>query len=67
MSVQASDWVGKPIAAALGLDLAKPDHKQKVKSLLKVWLASGMFVVVTGKDEQRHDRSFVEVGEWAND
>jgi hypothetical protein len=62
---QARDWVGKPIAEALGLDLAKPADRARVKRLLKVWIANGMFVVVTGKDEKGKDRPYVEVGKSA--
>jgi hypothetical protein len=34
---------------------------------LKIWSANGMFVVVEGEDVQRKKRSFIEVGEPAND
>jgi AAA domain len=63
---QASDWVGKPIAKALKLDAYKDSDKKKIKSLLKTWMKNGMFVVVDGKDKQRHPRQFVEVGTWAD-
>jgi len=66
-SIQAGNWVGKPIAKALKLDPDNPAHKDKVKGLLKVWIGTGMFVVVEGKDEKRNVRSFVEVGERASD
>ena len=61
-NVQARDWVGKPIAKALGLDLEKRADKAKVKQLLRVWIAQGAFIVVTGKDEKGNERSYVEVG-----
>ena len=61
-NVQARDWVGKPIAKALGLDLEKRADKAKVKQLLRVWLDKGAFIVVTGKDEKGKDRPYVEVG-----
>ena len=64
---QAKDWVGKPIAEALKLDLENPVQKARIKSLLKIWTATGMFVVVNGVDSKRNPRSFVEVGEWATD
>ena len=41
---------------------AKPLH---YSGFLKSWVASGMFVVTEGLDEQRRPRSFVEVGELA--
>jgi hypothetical protein len=64
---QATHWVGQPIARALGLDLNRPEHKGKVKGLLRVWTETGMFRVVTEKDDKGKDKKFVEVGEWAND
>lgn len=64
-NVQATDWVGIPIAEALKLVLTDKADKAKVARLLKTWTANGMFVVVTGDDEKRRPRSFVEVGEWA--
>jgi hypothetical protein len=65
---QASDWVGKPIAQALRLDPDNKAHKAKVTRLLFVWMATGMFKRVEGRDPKRRDiRTFVEVGQWAND
>jgi AAA domain len=64
-NVQARDWVGKPIAEALGLDLGKPADKAKVKGLLRGWIAEGALVVVTDKDQRGAERPFVEVGKWA--
>jgi hypothetical protein len=63
---QAADWIGKPIAAALGITLDKAGTA-KVKAMLKMWVANGMFVVVQDTDEKRNKRSFVRVGEAAND
>ncbi|KQT55044.1 hypothetical protein ASG52_25260 [Methylobacterium sp. Leaf456] len=65
-NIQARDWVGKAIASALQLNLDDSAHKEKVKRLLQVWTASGMFVVTTGLDANRIERAFVEVGEWAS-
>jgi hypothetical protein len=64
----AADWVGKPIAEALGLDPGSKAHRAKVAGLLAVWMANGMFKRVEGRDPKRRDiRTFVEVGQWAND
>ena len=64
---QARDWVGFPIAKALGLDPSKKADRSKVSGALKIWTANRMFVVVEGEDVQRKKRSFIEVGEPAND
>jgi hypothetical protein len=61
-NVQADDWVGKPIAGALRLDLDTTADKVKVKSLIRGWLKSGELVKVEGMDEQRKARTFIEVG-----
>ncbi|WP_238179394.1 AAA family ATPase, partial [Methylobacterium dankookense] len=66
-NVQAADWVGKPIAQALGIDLSDKLQREKVKRLLRIWIANGMFVVVTGQDEKSRPRPMIEVGEAASD
>ena len=41
--------------------------KARIIRLLKAWTATGMFVCVEGEDDQRKKRTFIEVGERAND
>src|SRR5262249_29603115 len=65
--VRANNWVGKPIAAALCLDLNSKADVAKVKGALKIWIENGMFKEVSGQDDTRRDRTFIEVGTWAND
>jgi hypothetical protein len=62
-SIQAKDWVGKPIAKALGLDLDSKSDKAKVKGLIQVWLKAGSLVVVEEKDEHRETKKFVKVAD----
>jgi hypothetical protein len=62
---QAKEWVGIPIAQALGRDLNRPAERRAVRILLKTWIANGAFVVVTGKDANHEDRSYVAPGEMA--
>jgi hypothetical protein len=64
---QARDWVGKVAAKVLALDTDNKAHRSRITALFKVWMANGMFVVVTSKDGKGNDRPFVEVGEWAKD
>jgi hypothetical protein len=64
---QAKDWVGKAVAQALGLDTANKAHRSKINGLLKVWVANGALVVTEGKDANHETRTYVEVGEVAND
>jgi len=60
-NAQAKDWVGRPIAQALGLDLNNSVDKAKVKALLKMWLNHESLVVVKALDSKRNSREFVEV------
>jgi hypothetical protein len=61
--VRAKNWVGEAIATALNLDLDDPADKQKVTGMLKVWIGVGSLVVVERLDDERHARTFVEVGD----
>ncbi len=64
-NVQAGDWVGRPIAGALKLDPNEPQHRERIKKMLKIWIANGMFVIASGRDKKGNIRSFVELGELA--
>ena len=64
---RAKDWVGLAVAEVLKLDPKKKGHRAKINTMLQMWIKNGMFVIVDGKDERRETRSFVEVGEPAND
>jgi hypothetical protein len=65
-NVQASNWAGRAIGEALGLNIENPADKARVKSLLKAWLADGSLRV-----EMRHsardgrDRPVIVVGRAA--
>jgi hypothetical protein len=64
---QAKDWVGKPIAEALKLDLDSQADAAKVKGALKAWLASGALKEIEKDDDKRRARKCIVVGQWAND
>ncbi len=66
-SIQSKDWAGIAIAKALNLDPTSKPHRAKISSLLKTWIANDMFIVVDGLDANREKRSFIEVGEPADD
>ena len=61
----AKMWVGKPIAAALFLDIDNKADRRKIRTILAKWMESRMFVEVEGIGDDRHPTKFVEVGEWA--
>lgn len=58
---QAKDWVGLPVAKALGLSLAVKPERAKVAGLIKIWRTSGALVEVEKTDERRKVKKFVEV------
>jgi hypothetical protein len=60
---QAKQWVGIPVAQALGLDLTKSSDKAKVAGVIKAWLAAGSLEVYEASDENRVSRTFVRVKE----
>jgi hypothetical protein len=65
-NVQAKNWIGLPIAKVLKLNVHDEKDRKKVRALLATWIKTGMFVEVSGKDEQRHPRQYIEVGTWAD-
>jgi hypothetical protein len=65
-NAQAKDWVGNVVANVLGLDLQKKADKAKIAAMLKTWITNGALTVVTGHDEKRRPKSFVEVGKVAD-
>jgi len=64
-SPQADRWVGKAVAEALGIDLAEPSSRPRIKGLLRGWIESGALRVITAPGPDRKLTKFVEVGNWA--
>jgi hypothetical protein len=64
-NAQAANWVGIPIARAMGLSLTNSADKAKVKGLIKIWIAAGNLVVVEELDDKRMPRKFVQVADAA--
>ena len=72
-SDQSTDWIGKPIASALGIDIGtgltkdltrdQKAAKAKVKAMLQIWIAAGAFSSFPAKDRKGALRSYVEVGD----
>jgi hypothetical protein len=65
-SIQAKEWVGRPIAEALRLNVNDEAAKKKIKRLLATWTENKMFAVVEGEGRGRHKVQYVEVGTWAD-
>jgi len=66
-SVQARDWAGKAVAQAIDLDPDNKAHRSKITTLLKTWIKNGALRLVDERDERREIRTYVVVGEVAND
>ena len=62
---QSKEWVGIPVARAMGLSLTDTADKAKVKGLVKIWTSAGNLVVVEELDEKRMPRKFVQVADAA--
>jgi hypothetical protein len=63
-SVQANDWVGRPIADVLGLDVDA--DREKIKSMIAIWQKTGALKVAELKDAKGKPRPVVAVGRWVN-
>ena len=65
-NVQARDWAGYAVAEVLGLDPHDKSDREKIKALLRTWIANGAFRIGKIRDDKGKDRPVLEVGEWAN-
>lgn len=65
-NVQAGNWIGKPIAEILQLDLGNKQDLERVKSVIATWIKTGALKIIETKDEKGKARPTIEVGEWAN-
>lgn len=64
---QSPEWVGRPVAEALGLNLEAKTDKRRVLQMLRTWMSNGALIVVEREDAQRRKRKYVEVGKWQDD
>lgn len=70
---RAANWVGKVIAEELGVDLEADDKEERrearvrVQELVKLWLKYRWLRKVEGKDKKHERRTFIKVGEWAQE
>ncbi len=66
VNVQSNNWVGHAIAELLDLNADDQTHKDRIKSMVNIWLMSGALRVSESKDEKGKTRPILEVGQWAN-
>ena len=57
-------WVGVPVASALGWDLEVEKDRKRIAKLIKAWVHEGALEVVEMEDKKRMMRKFVVVGRW---
>lgn len=57
-------WVGIAVAEVLGLDSDDAHAKQRIKTLLKTWVANGALCIETIVDNKSRERRAVRVGRW---
>lgn len=57
---QAEDWIGVPIAQALGLHPANKTHRKQVRALINEWLDQGRLKISEEKDpKQRRAKKYI--------
>lgn len=64
---RSPSWAGNAVAEVLELDPHEPSAKQKIKTLLRVWIENGALRIDTIIDDHRKERRVVRVGTWAED
>jgi hypothetical protein len=55
-------WVGVPVALAIGWDLTSKAKKKVINELVQDWIGRGWLKKVIGQDYKREDRWYVEAG-----
>jgi len=63
---RAEDWIGKPVAEMLHLDLDDEADRKQVSKILKTWFANRVLTTKEGQDDNRVKRDFVVPGNWAD-
>ena len=61
-NVQAKDWAGKLVAEIIGADLDDKSDLQRVKALLRCWIATGALKVERRPTGKGRDKPFLIVG-----
>lgn len=58
---QSSDWVGNPIAKAMGLDMNETSARATVKAAIARWLKQGVLCTYEAHDNRRKTKTFIGV------
>lgn len=62
---QANRWVGYTIGPLLGIDPYDASGRQRLKNIIKTWVANKALKVELTPDEKFNPRPTIAVGEWA--
>jgi hypothetical protein len=63
---RSEDWIGRPVAEMLGLDLKDEADRKQVNKILGTWFANGVLMTKEDLDDNRHKRVFVVPGNWTD-
>jgi hypothetical protein len=61
---RSETWAGIAVAEVLGFDMSNKAAKDGIRGLIAGWLATGALREVKRRDINRHERKFIEVGQW---
>ena len=61
---RANDWIGRPIADRLNLNIDDQAHAGKIKRIIKAWIKNGVLAVETREDDERHKRKYIVPGQF---
>jgi hypothetical protein len=64
---RSADWIGRPVAEMLDLDLEDEADRKQLKQILKTWFANHVLTTKEGQDDNRNKRMFVVPGAWAGE
>lgn len=62
MSSQANDWVGNPVARALGLNLSDKKDAKRIRDMIRKWIDGGALILSDELDEHRKLKTWVRSG-----
>jgi AAA domain len=61
---RAADWIGKPVAERLKINLADDAGRARIKRVLKTWTMNGVLATEVRHDRNRNKCEFVMPGNW---
>jgi hypothetical protein len=64
-SEQSPQWAGRAVAEVLGIEIDAPGVRQRIRTLLKGWIADGSLGEEMLPDGNRIPRPCIVVGRWA--